>query len=143
MDRRTATCACGQLVFVARGAPVFIALCHCEACQRRTGSTHQVAAWFASDHVEHRSGDFKVFERVGDLGMTIRFEFCGDCGSTVSWTTVGTSNTRAIAAGCFADPSLPKPEVELFTSRRHPWMRGVDGVPQFETQPSGSDGESG
>ncbi len=132
--RRLATCACGQLAFTLNGEPATVVMCHCEDCQKRTGSTHQVAAWFRDEQLESRSGAFKIFERAGALG-TVRFEFCGECGSTASWTHSGTPGARAIALGCLADPPLSRPQIEYFTSRRHPWMAPLDGAAQFETQP--------
>ncbi len=137
-SQRLATCACGQLTFTLDGAPAMVVMCHCEDCQKRTGSTHQVAAWFHGEQLESRSGKCKIFERVGALG-TVRFEFCGECGSTVSWTHSSTPQARAIALGCLADPLLPRPQVEYFTSRRHPWMAPLDGAAQFESQPGSSD----
>jgi hypothetical protein len=36
--RREASCSCGQLRLVAHDEPVLVTMCHCFACQRRTGS---------------------------------------------------------------------------------------------------------
>jgi hypothetical protein len=38
MPSRDAACSCGQLRLTADGDPVRISMCHCLACQRRTGS---------------------------------------------------------------------------------------------------------
>lgn len=35
---REAVCSCGQLRLIAEGEPVRVSVCHCLACQRRTGS---------------------------------------------------------------------------------------------------------
>jgi hypothetical protein len=40
MQSRTAQCSCGQLRVQMRGEPVRVSMCHCLACQRRTGSTY-------------------------------------------------------------------------------------------------------
>jgi hypothetical protein len=34
---RTAECHCGQLKAIASGEPASVYVCHCKACQRRTG----------------------------------------------------------------------------------------------------------
>jgi hypothetical protein len=34
---RMASCSCGQLTAVATGDPIRVSVCHCLACQRRTG----------------------------------------------------------------------------------------------------------
>ena len=38
MTTHHAECSCGQLQVDADGDPVRISMCHCLACQRRTGS---------------------------------------------------------------------------------------------------------
>lgn len=38
MTTRTASCSCGQLQIEVQGEPVRVSVCHCLACQRRTGS---------------------------------------------------------------------------------------------------------
>ena len=35
---KSAACSCGQLQVTVEGDPMRIALCHCLACQRRTGA---------------------------------------------------------------------------------------------------------
>ena len=46
MTRRVASCSCGQLSATTTGAPVRISICHCLACQRRTGSVFGMQARF-------------------------------------------------------------------------------------------------
>ncbi|MGH2892702.1 MAG: GFA family protein, partial [Solirubrobacteraceae bacterium] len=38
MATREAACSCGQLTVQVSGDPVRVSVCHCLACQRRTGS---------------------------------------------------------------------------------------------------------
>ncbi|MBS0319720.1 MAG: GFA family protein, partial [Proteobacteria bacterium] len=48
---RTAACSCGQLAAVVTGDPVRVSVCHCLACQRRTGSVFGAQARFARKDV--------------------------------------------------------------------------------------------
>ena len=131
-SERTARCYCGQLRFTVVGEPALTWLCHCTDCQRRTGTTHQLTAWFRHEQVTGRSGEFKVFERAVRKGV-VQAEFCADCGTTVSWSNTNMPHAKGFAAGCFADPQLPAPRIEFFTCRRHHWMNPVEGAAQFET----------
>ena len=45
MLTRFAACVCGQLTASCSGDPAQVSLCHCLACQRRTGSTYGIAAF--------------------------------------------------------------------------------------------------
>ena len=50
MAERRAACSCGQLSTV-EGDPVPISMCHCLACQRRTGSAFGIQARFPAERV--------------------------------------------------------------------------------------------
>ncbi len=52
LTTRIATCACDQLSVRCLGEPTNVSLCHCLACQKRTGSTYGVAAFFWRKDVE-------------------------------------------------------------------------------------------
>jgi hypothetical protein len=79
---RTAECHCGALKVIASGEPDRVYLCHCKACQRRTGTAfHFGTRWLKSQ--VRTEGEHKVYPRIADSGFTIRFHFCPVCGSNV------------------------------------------------------------
>ena len=82
MATRTATCSCRKLRVTCAGDPIKISMCHCLECQRRTGSTYGIAAFFARKDVE-ANGDFRTYRRGSDSGFAVNLHFCPDCGSTV------------------------------------------------------------
>jgi hypothetical protein len=124
---RIASCSCGQLKVTCRGEPHRISMCHCLACQRRTGSVFGVQARFRSDEVTI-GGRATAFERVGDEGGRITFHFCPVCGSTVYYVADFMPGAVAVAVGAFAEPSFPAPTLSFYESRRHPWaaMAGLE-----------------
>lgn len=82
-----ASCACGSLRVTCAGEPIKVSVCHCLACQKRTGSTYGVegvAAFFSREDVRV-DGLSKCHTRQCDRGFPVRFNFCPDCGSTVFW----------------------------------------------------------
>jgi hypothetical protein len=121
MATRLAACACGSLQVRCTGDPVKVSLCHCLDCQRRTGSTYGVAAFFRSEDVAAQ-GPTRSFTRQSDSGRAVTFQFCPACGSTVFWTRDGKAELTAVAAGCFADPGFPAPTQAVYGERRHPWV---------------------
>src|SRR5687768_8854071 len=64
---RTASCSCGQLGAICEGEPVRVSMCHCLACQKRTGSVFGVVARWPSDRVTIE-GHAQEYVRVGDEG---------------------------------------------------------------------------
>jgi hypothetical protein len=131
---RTASCTCGQLSVALQGEPLGVGVCHCLACQRRTGSVFAALARFAAPYTV--SGNATEYVRVGDHGSRFRFRFCPVCGTTVFHTEEGLENAVSIAVGALADPSFPAPQVSVYDSRRHPWVRLPAGIRAFETDPA-------
>src|SRR3954447_12994916 len=109
MALREATCACGQLRLICEGEPARISMCHCLDCQRRTGSTFGVQAWFVRDRVSAPVGAVQRYERIADSGRAVAFNFCPGCGGTVFWQAAQRPNLIAVAVGAFADPTFQKP----------------------------------
>jgi hypothetical protein len=122
MHTRKASCSCGQLRLTVDGDPIRISMCHCLACQRRTGSAFGIQARFTSDHVRV-VGSYSDHLRTSDDGEAHRaFHFCPDCGATVFYTDSTAPDVVAVPVGAFADPSFPAPTISVFESRRHPWV---------------------
>jgi hypothetical protein len=117
---RQASCSCGQLNLTCDGEPARISMCHCLACQKRTGSVFGVQARYPRDEVTTQ-GESKLYTRVGDSGGKIDFHFCPECGATVYWEMRGMPGFVAVPVGAFADPQFAPPKVSVYGSRRHPW----------------------
>ena len=96
-------------------------MCHCLACQQRTGSTFGVQARFPRENVSVIEGRATPFVRSGDSGGRVTTHFCPTCGSTVYWELDGLPDFIAVAVGAFADPTFPPPKISIYGARRHPW----------------------
>ncbi len=121
MSQRLASCSCGQLTARVEGEPVRVSMCHCLACQRRTGSVFGQQARFRREAVT-LAGASTVYGRVGDEGSRVRFHFCPQCGATVFYEPEGLDEYLAIPVGAFADPGFPPPTVSVYEERMHAWV---------------------
>jgi hypothetical protein len=118
---RYAACSCEQLRLTVDGEPVRISICHCLACQRRTGSAFSVQARFDAEQVRTEGRSIE-YVRVSDKGEARIFSFCPECGTTVFYKTETAPELIAVPVGAFADPAFPAPTVSVWESRRHPWV---------------------
>jgi hypothetical protein len=123
MITRHAACSCGQLHLVAEGDPVRISMCHCLACQRRTGSVFGIQARFPAERVriEGRSTEYTRTSDEEDR-VAHTFSFCPECGATVFYRSANQPDLIAVPIGAFADPTFPPPRISVYESRRHPWV---------------------
>lgn len=131
MISRLASCSCGQLTALVAGDPVRISICHCLACQRRTGSPFGQQARFPRERVTV-SGTSSQYSRPGDDGPGGRFHFCPQCGATVYYELIGLEDVVAVPVGAFADPNFPAPTVSVYEERMHGWVvppLGAEHIP--------------
>jgi hypothetical protein len=127
MATRVAACHCGQLHLVVEGEPFAVSICHCLACQRRTGSAFGMQAGYKADQVEIK-GRYSDYSRISDEADRKEhvFHFCPDCGSQVFYTEPDEEDLVVVSIGAFADPSFAPPTESGYDSRRHPWI----GLPE-------------
>lgn len=125
MGTRYAACSCEQLRLWAEGDPVRVSMCHCLACQRRTGSAFGIQARWPAKNVRIE-GRHSEYTRVSDDGEQRTFSFCPECGATVFYKI--DPEWIAVPVGAFADPTFPPPTVYVYESRRHPWVRLPEGI---------------
>jgi hypothetical protein len=127
---------CGQLSVRCRGEPDIVSICHCLACQRRTGGVFGVSAFFSRANVVETVGQSKVFGRTGEAGRRVTFNFCPECGGTVFWELDLAPAHVGVAVGAFADPSFSKPVRAVWTQSQHPWVTLPEGIARFPQEES-------
>ncbi len=133
MSERIAACCCGQLSIQVHGEPRGVGVCHCLACQRRTGSVFAALASFAVPY--EVTGQASAYVRTGDQGARFTFHFCPMCGTTLYQTEAGYADAVSVAVGAFADPGFPPPQVSVYDCRRHPWVQLPPGTRTFDRDP--------
>jgi hypothetical protein len=123
---RQAACSCGQLRLEVDGDPVRVSVCHCLACQRRTGSVFGTQSRFVEENVRIE-GRYTDHTRISDDGEARMFSFCPECGATVFFRLE--AGFIAVPVGAFADPGFPSPARSIYESRRHSWVVMPDSIP--------------
>lgn len=118
---RTAHCHCGSLRVITTGEPERVYLCHCRACQRRTGTAFHFGATYLKERVR-LGGDRKIFERDADSGYRIRFHFCTNCGTTLYWEGDRNPAVCGVAVGGFDTAAFPAPGDSIWEESMCPWL---------------------
>ncbi|MBA3564747.1 MAG: GFA family protein [Gammaproteobacteria bacterium] len=131
MTNRLASCSCGKLTVSTQGEPIRVSICHCLACQKRTGSVFGAQARFPAETVTVK-GKSKEYVRIGDEGSSARFHFCPECGSTVFYRLDAIPGVVAVPVGAFADPDFPQPRVSVYGARQHCWVRLPEGIERLD-----------
>jgi hypothetical protein len=75
-------CLCGEIEFSVEGQPNDVINCHCNFCQRATGSAYLVETLFDKENFHLMRGTPIVYDHVSEgSGKTIQVHFCGKCGT--------------------------------------------------------------
>jgi hypothetical protein len=102
-------------------------MCHCLACQRRTGSVFGAQARFPESCVTV-SGRSNQYVRTADSGSRLTFSFCPSCGATVHYTNDALPGFVGIPIGVFTDPDFPVPAFSVYECSMHAWVQVPDGA---------------
>ncbi len=127
-------CLCGKISYTCEGEPVFAGNCHCTACKKSSGSGSAPTIFFAAEHISI-VGEATYFESMGASGQIVSRGFCPTCGSQLFGKPAVMPGMIAIRAGTLDDPSMYKPQVNIFTSCAESWEVMDDNLPQFLEMP--------
>ena len=130
MTTREAHCSCGALRVTVEGEPVRVSICHCLACQRRTGTPMSTHAHFRQEQVSLR-GFHRTFTRLGERGRRVRNFFCPNCGTTLCWQADLHPSHLGVAIGAFNDPLFPRPTLSMWEQFKYSWVRLPLGIESY------------
>jgi len=119
-------------VTVADGVSLgLVNMCHCRACQRRTGSPFGSIVWVPEASAT-LAGETRRYRRPTDEGRHFTRHFCVACGSNIAFHAEKNPGLIGIAAGAFADPGLMPPRLSVWEAARHPWVTVPDGAARYQ-----------
>lgn len=131
---QTGRCLCGAVTFEL-GEVIATVVCHCDHCQRQSGSA------FSVNLVAHESqlvihGELKTYEETGELNdnVYVRRRFCGACGSPIVSEIALSEGIVAVKAGTIDDKSTVNPTVEAWCVDRQPWVSLPNMVASMERE---------
>ena len=131
---RHAACSCGQLHLAIEGEPSRNAMCHCLACQRRTGAVISNQARYRNDQVTI-TGKSSAWQRTADSGNAMRRRFCPQCGTQVLVNSAARPQFTGIRVGTLDDPESVQPAATIWTSSAPAWASIDPSLPRIEKQP--------
>lgn len=114
--------------------PIRMAQCHCDDCQRSTGTGHISNAFFTTDSVTIK-GETSSYTSIADNGAEITRHFCSECGSRLFGTNNVVTNMMGFSMGCMDDHSWFKPQAIVYHKRKPDWDFMDENLPVFDEMP--------
>ena len=119
------SCLCGSVKFECKDTFQQFHLCHCQQCQKTSGSAHASNLFTDVDNISWLAGAEKI-KRYDVPGRTITSAFCSDCGSPVPYVS-GSGKALVVPAGSLDTPPSASPQDNIFWSERACWYeQGVN-----------------
>ena len=111
-------CLCSAIRFRISGEPAFSSVCHCATCRR--ASAAPTVAWLTFDRgqVEILSGRPSTYRS----SQGVVRQFCGTCGSQLSYESVESPTTIDITTASLDNPNLFPPTLEVWLEHRVSWQ---------------------
>ena len=122
-------CACGEVRYRLKSAPMFVHCCHCTSCQTETGSAFVINALIESDRVETIAGAAGPVMTPSESGRGQQVWRCPSC-RVALWSNYGgdADILRFVRVGTLDRPAALAPDIHIYTRSKLPWVRLPDGA---------------
>ena len=132
MTDHSGSCLCGIVTFEVKGEFDSFYLCHCQHCQKDTGSAHAANLFSHSARLVWLSGADAVTSFTLP-GTRHNRSFCQVCGSALPNTRI--AGLLVVPAGCLDTDIAMLPTAHIFSSSKAVWEERLGEVPAFAGLP--------
>jgi hypothetical protein len=119
-------CFCGAVRYRIDAPPRRVTHCHCIHCRRSSGAPF--VTWAECD-----AASFEIVKgspRECESKPQVTREFCGDCGTQLTYKRAYEPDGIDVTAGSLDHPETLGPEDHLWCDRMLPWIQIDDGLPR-------------
>ena len=96
---------CGDIRYKTLAEPLRITICHCQFCQRFTGSSYLLEPIFRKQDVVFDGVPPRTYEHRSDSsGKRVTLNFCGRCATTLCLDLERFPDILGLCGGTFDDP---------------------------------------
>jgi hypothetical protein len=123
-------CLCGAVRFSAKGAPNWVAHCHCADCRGVTGAPFTTFAGYDEDAVSFEAEDQSPAELKTHLSSPgSRRQFCADCGTPLSYASQRWPGEIHLYLASFDTPDVFTPTRHGYLDHKLQWFSLTDNLP--------------
>lgn len=128
------SCQCGKVAFQVEGDFEHFFLCHCQYCQKDTGSAHAANLFSTSATLTWLRGEEEVRTYQVPDSRHVK-GFCRCCGAALPSVQMG-GQLLVVPAGALDTPVPLKPNAHLFVASRANWDQQLEQLPCFAGLPA-------
>ncbi|KAI9926600.1 hypothetical protein ASPWEDRAFT_163282 [Aspergillus wentii DTO 134E9] len=133
------SCLCGAVKYGLSDAPEVCYMCHCNSCQKVSGSAFTANCLYKRENLNiiQGHGVIKTYsDQATFSGQALERSFCDTCGSNLFLQSklLGEMGMVAVPSGTIDDRTELRPKIEAWCQSRRSWLSGVEGTEQKEKQ---------
>lgn len=128
----TGGCVCGAVRFEISADPLMMLKCHCRDCQQISGGPYTPAVIFPYPAFKTTKGEIQRYGTPSLAGRHNLRGFCAKCGSRLTGAENPGKGIIGVVASSLDDPSLFKPQMDLFVSDAQPWDLMDPALPKHQ-----------
>ena len=132
----TGQCACGDIQYTCREAPLAQFNCHCRQCQTASGGAFVTVALVHENALSITKGSVKYYRSQGDAGRWTDRGFCINCGTPMFAKGEVGPGYISIKPGTMHDPSWFAPTIDTWASTAPNWLCQNADLPKADKTPN-------
>lgn len=134
MSELQGSCQCGNVTYRVISAPLMTYACHCQECQKRTGSAFSMGTVCLADSF-NLSGELTSWTRTSDDGNRNTRYSCANCTNIIYGASTNAPEAIRLQPGTLDNCGTIIPDVHIWTKRALPWVAIPSDSISYPTQP--------
>lgn len=123
------SCLCNQVQYEITSRPKQINLCHCQMCQKFSGSAFGAFMFVPAEGFKVTKGQDKI--KIFNSSDWAARSFCSNCGSSIEYIVKEETGLKFLAAGTLDDDPGISAHHHIFTADKADWFDIEADIPQF------------
>lgn len=123
------SCLCQAIKYQIEGELLSLGHCHCKMCQRFHGTAYATYGMTSKASFSILQGESSL--QTVQSSDEVQRQFCGACGSPLSYENSNLPENIWLTAGTFDDDPNCLPQYHIFVDSKASWLEIKDDLPQF------------
>ena len=130
-------CHCGYIAYEAEADPEAAIICNCTDCQTLSGSAFRTVLPTRLGSFKLRSGELKIYVKIGESGTARPQSFCPNCGTPIYSTTAGQDpKVYFLRLGTVRQRDQFTPKFQIWSRSSQRWINDIGSIRAIEKQPA-------
>jgi len=129
------SCLCGDVTYQFTGPAKVFQYCHCNRCQKITGSAHASNIIIDPENFEWLTGEDQVARYELPDAKYLATSFCQKCGSSLPWKNQ-TGTAHIVPAGTLDDDPIDRPIHNIYYADKACWYEDVNALQKYDALPT-------